>query len=59
MTIQTNAHAPSGSLLTLMVGAIGVVYGDVGTSPLYTMKEIFNGPHAIAATPHNVLVFCR
>ncbi|MCF7988103.1 MAG: potassium transporter Kup [Methylovulum sp.] len=55
MTIQTNAHAPSGSLLTLMVGAIGVVYGDVGTSPLYTMKEIFNGPHAIAATPHNVL----
>ena len=40
---------------TLMIGAIGVVYGDVGTSPLYTMKEIFNGPHAIQATQEHVL----
>ncbi len=55
MTIQTNAHEPSGGLLALMLGAIGVVYGDVGTSPLYTMKEIFNGSHAVAATPDNVL----
>ncbi|MDD2723137.1 MAG: potassium transporter Kup [Methylovulum sp.] len=55
MTTQTNAHEPSGGLLALMLGAIGVVYGDVGTSPLYTMKEIFNGPHAVAATPENVL----
>ncbi|MDP2904538.1 MAG: potassium transporter Kup [Methylovulum sp.] len=55
MTIQTNAHEPSASLPALMLGAIGVVYGDVGTSPLYTMKEIFNGPHAVAATTDNVL----
>ena len=39
----------------MMVGAIGVVYGDVGTSPLYTMKEIFNGAHAVLVTPENVL----
>ena len=39
----------------MMVGAIGVVYGDVGTSPLYTMKEIFTGPHAIQPTPEHVL----
>jgi KUP system potassium uptake protein len=39
----------------LMLGAIGVVYGDLGTSPLYTMKEIFNGSHAVQATPENVL----
>jgi KUP system potassium uptake protein len=38
-----------------MLGAIGVVYGDLGTSPLYTMKEIFNGNHAVQATPENVL----
>ncbi len=31
-------HAPRGSLGTLALGALGVVYGDIGTSPLYTMK---------------------
>ena len=31
-----------------MLGAIGVVYGDIGTSPLYTMKESFIGPHPMA-----------
>ena len=55
MQKQANVHEPSASMLALMLGAIGVVYGDVGTSPLYTMKEIFNGPHAVQATPENVL----
>lgn len=32
----------------LMLGAIGVVYGDIGTSPLYTMKESFIGPHPMS-----------
>ncbi|HSQ98606.1 MAG TPA: potassium transporter Kup [Sphingomicrobium sp.] len=31
-----------------MLGAIGIVYGDIGTSPLYTMKESFLGPHPLA-----------
>jgi KUP system potassium uptake protein len=36
-----------------MLGAIGVVYGDIGTSPLYTMKESFLGPHPLAVdAPH-------
>jgi KUP system potassium uptake protein len=35
--------------------AIGVVYGDIGTSPLYAVRECFHGPHAIAATHDNVL----
>ena len=35
-------------LPTLMLGALGVVYGDIGTSPLYTMKESFIGPHPLA-----------
>ncbi|WP_254447833.1 potassium transporter Kup [Sphingomonas sp. ID1715] len=30
-----------------MLGAIGVVYGDIGTSPLYTLKESFLGPHPL------------
>jgi KUP system potassium uptake protein len=32
------AHAPKGGLATLALGALGVVYGDIGTSPLYTLK---------------------
>ena len=39
----------------LAVGAIGVVYGDIGTSPLYTIREVFGGPHGIAVTHSNVL----
>jgi len=41
-------HAPREALPRLMLGAIGVVYGDIGTSPLYTMKESFLGPHPLA-----------
>ncbi len=40
---------PAKSLGTLLLGAIGVVYGDIGTSPLYVMKESFAGPHPLAA----------
>ena len=38
----------------LMLGAVGVVYGDIGTSPLYTVREVFGGHHALAFTPENV-----
>jgi KUP system potassium uptake protein len=37
------------------LGALGVVYGDIGTSPLYTVRECFHGPHAMTLTPANVL----
>lgn len=39
----------------LMVGALGVVYGDIGTSPLYAMSETFFGTHPIDLTPENAL----
>jgi KUP system potassium uptake protein len=38
----------------LAVGALGVVYGDIGTSPLYTLRECFHGEHAVDPTPQNV-----
>jgi len=41
-------HGPGEGLPKLMLGAIGIVYGDIGTSPLYTMKESFLGPHPLA-----------
>jgi KUP system potassium uptake protein len=47
---------PRGRYLALLgISALGVVYGDIGTSPLYALRECFHGPHAIAATPGNVL----
>jgi KUP system potassium uptake protein len=42
-------------LAALSLGALGIVYGDIGTSPLYAMRECFHGPHAIAPTPGNIL----
>ena len=39
----------------LLVAALGVVFGDIGTSPLYTLKECFGGEHAVPLTPGNVL----
>jgi len=42
-------------LAPLVIGAIGVVFGDIGTSPLYTLRECFTGPHGLPLTPDNVL----
>jgi KUP system potassium uptake protein len=39
----------------LGLAALGVVYGDIGTSPLYAIRECFHGPHAVAVTEGNVL----
>jgi KUP system potassium uptake protein len=49
-------RAPSGKYLAaLTVGALGIVYGDIGTSPLYALRECFHGAHGIAPTRDNVL----
>jgi KUP system potassium uptake protein len=39
----------------LVIGAIGVVYGDIGTSPLYTLRQCFTGTHSLSLAPENVL----
>ncbi|MBN8502722.1 MAG: potassium transporter Kup [Sphingomonadales bacterium] len=45
---------PKDPLAVLMIGAIGVVFGDIGTSPLYAMKETFIGPHPLAVDPLHI-----
>jgi KUP system potassium uptake protein len=40
--------------MSLVLGAIGVVYGDIGTSPLYTLRQCFVGEHPVALTTANV-----
>jgi KUP system potassium uptake protein len=47
-------HAPA-SLAKLAFGALGIVYGDIGTSPLYAVKECVTQPHGVAPTAANVL----
>lgn len=47
------AETPKSSLGVLMLGAIGVVYGDIGTSVLYSVKEVFGSGH-VPFTPDNV-----
>ena len=52
---NSSAHAgPRETLPKLILGSIGVVYGDIGTSPLYTMKESFLGPHPLAVDPLHI-----
>ena len=43
---QAQAHHATGKAAALLsLGALGVVYGDIGTSPLYTVQLIFSGDH--------------
>ncbi len=50
-----NGLSPWAKTLAPALGALGVVYGDIGTSPLYAVKECFHGMHAIALNMENVL----
>jgi len=38
----------------LSLAALGIVYGDIGTSPLYAMRECFHGPHSVPLNQVNV-----
>ncbi len=42
-------------ILLLSLSALGVVYGDIGTSPIYALRECFHGSHPFPPTPDNVL----
>jgi KUP system potassium uptake protein len=55
-TPDTDAESRHGGpLAALALAALGVVYGDIGTSPLYAVKECFTAQHGLAPTPPNVL----
>jgi KUP system potassium uptake protein len=61
--LERNSQAPDGhgghgehkNLLALTLSAMGVVYGDIGTSPLYAVNEIFFGHAGVARRPENVV----
>jgi KUP system potassium uptake protein len=45
----------AGGIAALSIGALGVVYGDIGASPLYAIDQIFSGPAGAARTPANAI----
>ncbi|HYC63960.1 MAG TPA: potassium transporter Kup [Reyranellaceae bacterium] len=48
-------HATQGAVAGLVVGALGVVFGDIGTSPLYSLRETFRANGGLSPTPEHVL----
>jgi len=50
-----SALHPRAQTLTLFIGALGIVYGDIGTSPLYAIRECFHGLHAVELGEKNIL----
>ncbi len=53
---ETIRPDPEGKeLATLSLAAIGIVFGDIGTSPIYALRESFHPSHGVAASPENVL----
>jgi KUP system potassium uptake protein len=51
----TSHHTGPSGLLPLTLTAVGIVYGDIGTSPLYAIRECFFGSHSVPPTHENVL----
>ena len=50
--------AQRNGLAGLTLAAIGIVYGDIGTSPLYTIKEVFLPATGVTLNPHNLIGAC-
>ncbi|MBK8754163.1 MAG: potassium transporter Kup [Candidatus Competibacteraceae bacterium] len=55
MNASPDSPVHNNNLATLTLAALGVVYGDIGTSPLYAMRECFGGDHAVVPTHDNVM----
>ena len=50
-----NDNAPQHGIGGLTLAALGIVYGDIGTSPLYAVKETFNPAHGIPLSPETII----
>jgi KUP system potassium uptake protein len=54
-TLNGHESTTHSSVYFLALAALGVVFGDIGTSPLYALRECFTGAHGMAVTPDNVI----
>ena len=55
MNAAEASEHPKSKFHSLLIGAIGVVFGDIGTSPLYAIRESFHGEHGFAVNSVNIL----
>ncbi len=55
MSVVTKSNDTKSAKLKLAAGAIGIVFGDIGTSPLYAFRETFVGPHPLTLDDMHVL----
>ena len=55
MSTKPSSASHDSKLAAITIAAIGVVYGDIGTSPLYAMRECFSGSYFVSPTHDNVL----
>jgi KUP system potassium uptake protein len=55
ITAQHSAPGHDSGIIKLAVGAIGIVFGDIGTSPLYAFRETFAGHHKLALDPDHIM----
>ncbi len=53
--MTNDVHGQKTSHAALALAALGIVFGDIGTSPLYALREAFHGPHALAVNSDNIL----
>ncbi len=53
--MASRSHAPKNAPWAAAIAALGVVMGDIGTSPLYAFRECFYGPHSIPISPDHIL----
>ncbi|MDB4993530.1 MAG: Kup system potassium uptake protein, partial [Myxococcaceae bacterium] len=52
---ESGTHSGHGRIASLTLAALGIVFGDIGTSPLYTLHECTTGEHGVQATHDNIL----
>src|SRR5687768_15682965 len=52
---HSHGHTKQKATVKLVVGAIGIVFGDIGTSPLYAFRETFAGHHHLALDADHIL----
>src|SRR5688572_22603994 len=53
-TAAAHGNERGSALIRISIAALGVVYGDIGTSPLYALRECFLQPHGVAIRTENV-----
>jgi KUP system potassium uptake protein len=51
---ETHGHQAAGPMYKMVIGAVGVVFGDIGTSPIYAFRETFAGHHKIDVDPVHI-----